>query len=156
MIMVVAVGVLCLVLGFLLLDEVRAGEMDFAVNVVGDHVVPIGKAVVEFLDVLLAGGDLLVVFLLLPLIVFLDPLALCLQVDLLLFLLGLFLLRASFLPVSAAGLASLASGFLSSAFLSSGFFSSAFFSSGFFSSLGNSSKAGLGMASGLNSAITNR
>ena len=39
--------------------------MDLAVHVVGDHVVPVGEAVVEFLDVLLALGDLL--FILLPL-----------------------------------------------------------------------------------------
>ena len=121
----VAVGILGLVLGFLLLDEVGAGEMDLAVNVIGDHVIPIRETVIEFLDMLLAGGDLLVVFLLLPLVVFLDPLALGLQVDFLLVFLGLVLLRRVLLARIGIRFALSVPGFVPSAFVA-GFLSQSF------------------------------
>ena len=70
-----SVGVLLV----LLLDDLFATHMDFAVHVVGDDVIPVGKAVVEFLDVLFALGDLPFILLALALIFLFDALRLALR-----------------------------------------------------------------------------
>ena len=48
-------------------------EVNLAINVVGDDVVPVGEAGVQFVDPLLAVGDLLLVLVLPPLVLLLDP-----------------------------------------------------------------------------------
>ena len=69
--MVVIVPVL--VLGrLLLLDDRLAVQMDLLVDVAGDHVVPLREAVVEILDVLIAGGDLGIVLVLAALVLLVD------------------------------------------------------------------------------------
>ena len=95
-------------LGLFLLDDLVVAEVDLAVDVVGDDVVPVGEAGVELVDVLLAVGDLLIVFVLLPLVLLLDPLAL-----------GRWRRPSSGRRPSSSS-AGFSSGFLSSAFFSSG------------------------------------
>ena len=138
-------------LGFLLLDDLVAGEVDLAVDLVRDDVVPVGEAGVELLDPLLAVGDLLVVLLLFALVLFLDALALGLEVGLLLDFLRFVLLAG--LLLRGGGLADFRSspGFCPEA-------DGAGSPAGFFVvfSPGRGSSSGLAMASGLNSAMTNR
>jgi len=61
---------------FLLFHNVAAAEMDFPIDLVGNDVVPIGEAGVEFLDFFLAVGDFLIVLVLFPLVFLFDAFAL--------------------------------------------------------------------------------
>jgi hypothetical protein len=56
------------------LDDVRASEMDFLIDIFGDDVVPVGEAAVEFFDLVLRLFDFLVVLVLLALVVLEDAL----------------------------------------------------------------------------------
>ena len=138
----------CLALGsflgfLLLLEDLVAAEVNLVEHLVGDDVVPVGEAGVQFADPLLAVGDLLLVLLLLPLVVLLDPSRSASWAFLSSGLL-LGLLRPSSRRLLLGG------------FLSSGFFPSAGFFSASFLASGSGSSCGLGMTSGLNSAMTNR
>ena len=154
-----SVGVLLL----LLLDDLVASEVDLAVHVVGDDVVPIGEAVVEFLDVLLALGDLLFVLLLLALVFLFDPLALGLEVGFRRLLLGWsFLAARPWRPCRPllVGLVGVLPSRLGRALLAPfSPFASAFALPALFPWRARreaASSTGLAMASGLNSAMTSR
>ena len=57
----------------LLPDQFVAAEMDLPIYLVGNDIIPIGEAGIEFGDPLLPIGDLLLVFVLLAFVILLDP-----------------------------------------------------------------------------------
>ena len=144
----------------LLLHNLVAAEVDLAIDVVGDDVVPVGEAGVQLGDLLLAVGNLLVVLLLLPLVLLLDPLALglaafCRPAFLAPRLLVVGLLLLGLLRV---GLLVRLLGFLLGRLLRrlARLLLVGRLLLGVFLASGSGSNCGLGITSGLNSAITNR
>ena len=155
-------------------------QADFTVHVVGNDVIPVGESGVEFFGVFFAGGEFCLVLVLFPLVFLFDLLALGLDCRFFRgFFAGLLVLRgrlgffvAGFSLASSAfsaGLAaSLASADFSSALLAplasadftSGLAASFDSAAGLFSASalasGKGSNFGFAMASGLNSAITNK